>query len=60
MKQPTKDELKRLIKTRCLLDGCRFGYELFDKKPKDFCVYCGSPRPSDDIYFGGDISNLIK
>lgn len=34
------------VNLRCALDGCRYGYELFDKKPLDKCMYCNTPNPS--------------
>ena len=29
---------------RCMLEGCRYGYEPVDKTPADKCIYCGEPR----------------
>lgn len=44
--------LYQQIQKRCLLEGCRYGIEHVDKKPKDYCIYCNEPRvPINDFYF---------
>lgn len=37
-------ELDHKIWKRCALEGCRYGYEVFDKEIANECMYCGEPR----------------
>lgn len=36
-----EEEMIQAISTRCLLEGCRFGYPGIHKKPLEKCIYCG-------------------
>lgn len=38
-----KSGLILIIKRRCLLEGCRFGYPFINKEPLTNCIYCGEP-----------------
>ncbi len=49
-------ELSNKIRTRCALEGCRYGYEGFDNEPADNCIYCGEPRK----YFDVDCKNIVS
>jgi len=49
-------KLNGKIWKRCALEGCRYGYEEFDKEPADKCMYCGEPRK----YFDIDCKNIIS
>lgn len=46
----TEKALTLLIIKRCILEGCRFGYEKFDKEPRDNCMYCGAPRLNGETW----------
>lgn len=53
-------DLSTRVSKRCLIEGCVFGYEPWDKEPKDECLYCGAPRQYVFPDFNIPIRKLLK
>lgn len=46
------------VELRCALEGCRYGIEMFDKIPKDKCIYCGKVNLSLNDFWNVEAKHL--
>lgn len=58
------DSVDRLMRVRCLYEGCRYGIKGVDIEPLDHCIWCGAKRSKEIHNFTGmsvaDLTNEVK
>ena len=52
-------DAKQMLWKRCLLEGHCYGIEGLDKEPKDYCIYCGEPKPDYNWWDNKSIEESI-